>query len=295
MQTDASRAVAIRAAFSKLIDYAGLFPPARLAMQPAIAEYTAERRGPFSWMLGRYISPASRVPELLDALPAGDEFSLSVIADTGIDALAQIAHWRKNEPSIRIEALEVVLQPAHFQAFADERKSEALDNLPAFVEFPREGDWHDNLPANMSALASAGLGAKVRCGGLEAGAFPSPSELAIFIQSACDAGVPFKATAGLHHPVRHLDAATGFTMHGFLNLLAATALARGSDTSRQRVVEALSSENADDFQVDERGLCFKDDCIGVAELSAMRTQAFIAYGSCSFSEPVQDLRGLNLL
>ncbi len=294
MQTDASRTAAVRAAFSKLIDYAGLFPPAQLAMPPAVAEYAAERNGAFSWMLGRFIVPASRVSELLDALPSGERLALSIILDTGVDGLTQIAHWHNDEPRISIEALEAVVRPESFESFSEARKRSSLEDLPTYVEFPRDAHWNDMLARIMPALAGADLGAKVRCGGLEAKAFPSPEELATFIQTASEASVPFKATAGLHHPIRHLDAATGFMMHGFLNLLAASAVAIAG-AGREQVLEALEAENPSHFDFDDRGFAFDDYCFASTDLKNMRTHAFVGYGSCSFSEPVEDLRALNIL
>lgn len=294
MQTDASRALAIRTAFSKLIDYAGLFPPAQLAMPQAVSEFASEREGAFSWILGRYIVPASCIGDLLNALPAGEAFPLSVILDTGIEGLAQIAQWRENEPRLSIEALEIVLQPAQVEAFVRERRRVSFDPVPAFVELPRDARWTENLTVTMPVIGGAGLGAKVRCGGLEAKAFPSTEELATFIRCAADARVPFKATAGLHHPIRHLDGATGFMMHGFLNLLAASAVALAGAGSEQ-VVEALEAENPSHFDFDDRGFSFDDYCFPSSDLKNVRTQGFVGYGSCSFSEPVEDLRALNIL
>lgn len=294
MQTGASETAAARAMFSNLVDYAGLFPPAQLAMQQAVAEYAAEREGTHAWMLGRFIIQESRIAQLLAALREGERFGLSVILDRGAAALEDVARVRRMQPAIEIQALEIVLAAEQIGSYAAAAKSAALADVPTYVEFARGSDWEYAVPETMEELADSGLGAKIRCGGLEAKAFPTPAEVAVFIYWACRYNVPFKATAGLHHPVRHVDKATGFHMHGFLNLLAAAALAR-SDVGLSKLIEPIASEDSRRFHIDGRGLRFADYHVTVPQLESMRKEAFIAYGSCSFSEPANDLRALHLL
>ena len=150
------------------------------------------------------------------------------------------------------------------------------------------------LAAAMPALAQTRLGAKIRCGGLTADAFPSVDDVAAFIAAAAAANVPFKATAGLHHPVRHVDRATGFTMHGFLNLLAAAALARASTCETLRANRCGRRPQR---------ICVRRRIVSVGATNAsaspgsrrMRRDGFVAYGSCSFAEPVDDLTSLGIL
>lgn len=292
MQTNV-RDAAVQAALSALIDYAGLFPPAKLAMPDAVTEYAAARRSPHAWMLGKFIVPLSRVPELLAALPRGERFSLSAILDGGIDGLGEVARLRANEPRITIEALEIPLDTARIGEYAAALRENGLSGLPSFVEFRRGAAWEQTLAAGMPDLAAHALGAKVRCGGLQADAFPSPRELACFIASAWRARVPFKATAGLHHPVRHRNAASGFTMHGFLNLIAAAAIARTAGAAE--IEEVLACEESKQFGFDERGFHACAFVAALEDIAATRREFFVAYGSCSFSEPVEDLRALGIL
>lgn len=274
----------VRSALWQLIDYAGLFPPAKLAMPDAWAEYRAARAGTFSWMLGRFIVPAS----LLLGLSEKPRGPFSVIAD--VDDLSRIATLRAT-----IEALEV--PPAGdairtVATFAADAAAAGLAGLPAFFEIPRKG-WPNELATAMEALARARCGAKLRCGGLNVQAFPSVQEVVEFIAAAAAASVPYKATGGLHHPVRHVDAATGFYMHGFLNLLAASALAPRAEPA---LLEAIvGEEDAAAFRFDESALWWRDRRIERRELSRARESAFVAYGSCSFAEPVEDLRALGVL
>jgi hypothetical protein len=307
MSPSATAAPAVRAAFTQLIDYAGLFPPSQLDTTSALAEYGDARRGPFAWMLGRFIAPASRVFELLDAPADGYPIDVSVIVDGGGDpktwlsrvqsSLADIGRVRATEARLRIEALEAALPALATQRetydatigqFAAARLQAGLEALPAFVELPRDARWSEELRRALFALSRHGLGAKLRCGGVTPQAFPTPQEVAVFITAAVgEHRVPMKATAGLHHPLRRRDETLGVTRHGFLNLLAAAAFARaGADAAHvQRIIEC---DDAKQVTPGASGLSVED-------LRATRAQGLISYGSCSFSEPVEDLQKLGIL
>ncbi|MBV8372174.1 MAG: hypothetical protein JOY69_02850 [Candidatus Eremiobacteraeota bacterium] len=103
----------------------------------------------------------------------------------------------------------------------------------------------------------------------------------------------FKATAGLHHPVRHLDATTGFWMHGFLNLLAAATFAPNADAATLRHIVAEEDPHA--FAIDDVSLRWRDLHAAASDLVRTRAGAFIGYGSCSFREPLDDLTALRML
>jgi hypothetical protein len=295
MSTSTAIRPPVRSALSALIDYAGLFPPAQLAIVEASSEYQAARRGPYAWMLGRFIIPA---PLLLTSSHEL-EGPCSVIADGERETLDAIAALAANQ--IGVEALEIPLpaddSPADIVDAIGELRAAIVDtglgDRPVFVELPRSDRWSKLLPDAMEALGRDNLGAKLRCGGVTAEAFPSVREVANFIAAAVAARVPFKATAGLHHPVRQLDAASGFMMHGFLNLLAASALApRVNFDTLARIV---AEEDADAFGFDDASFVWRKERIGVPELSQTRRETFVAYGSCSFTEPVSELLSLGLL
>ena len=118
-------------------------------------------------------------------------------------------------------------------------------------------------------------------------------EVVEFVAAAQDAKVSFKATAGLHHPVRRRDERTGFTMHGFLNILAAASLA--SRVTREMLCRIVAEEDPSAFAFDDQSLSWRSERIGLAELRRTRRQAFLGFGSCSFDEPVEDLTALGLL
>lgn len=283
----------VRAALHALIDYAGLFPPAQLSVSAAQAEYAAAREGPYAWMLGRFIVPASELATWSDGVP------LSVVVDGGLEQLDEIGATRG-----RIGAVAALEIPPRLWA-QGETFAGAIDSLSrriagspaagltAFVEIPSAAHSPQCLAQTMAAVAHAGLGAKLRCGGLTIEAFPSVEGVADFILAANRAGVPFKATAGLHHPVRGHDAASGFAMHGFLNLLAAAALAARVDSKTLRNIVAEEDPSA--FRFDDDAFAWRGERIGIEALTQTRRAAFVAYGSCSFSEPIDDLTALGTL
>jgi len=138
------------------------------------------------------------------------------------------------------------------------------------------------------------LGVKIRTGGLEADLFPSPEEVARFIVAAASRRLPLKATAGLHHPYRHVDPSTSFHHHGFVNVLAANAFAHTGEPEAT-IAAVLADEDPAHFALDKGGLGWSDRRVGADELEAMRAGLFLSYGSCSFEEPVEDLTALGIL
>ncbi len=230
-----------RAALSGLIDHAPTFPPASLPVPDAIDEDRRARADEHAWMLARLVWPASK----LDALE-GEDRALSILLDAPYGG------------DLRAEAVET-------------RWDAGLDGLhgEAYVELP----LGDGLDEKVAALAERKLRAKVRCGGA---VVPSADALGAFLATCHDAGVPFKATAGLHHPL----AAEG--RHGFLNVLAACAFADEA---------ALSGEVA----LDSRSLRWNGREAGAEQLERVRREQLVAVGSCSFFEPVEELQELGIL
>jgi hypothetical protein len=294
----------LHALLAGLVDYAGLFPPAARGMTDAVREYTAHRAGPHAWMLGRFVLPVARLAEFEAAAEThlgrdpGDPWRLSVLAAPDLaDAVLRIGEFncRHAAPGARAAVADVVELKAA-TTVEIERAAKLPSWLVPYVEIPLADD-----PAPLvDALARAGLRAKVRTGGVTADAFPTLAQLARFVVRCARAGVPFKATAGLHHPLRgefrltYEPGAPHGTMFGFLNVFLAAALARaGADEAD---VAALLEER------DPRALAVADDALAwrghrftADALREARTSAALAFGSCSFAEPVDDLRALGLL
>jgi hypothetical protein len=287
------------------IDYAGLFPPAALAMRPALENYAGYRAGPDAWALGRFVVPAVRLEELeteaSGLLPSGDlePWRLSVL----IGAHAEADLRRMEELNCRHAAAgagALVADVVELKAETAEAVETALGRLPrhlaAFVELPIAPDPRPAL----AVIARHGAGAKVRTGGVTEDAFPATDALLRFLRAAIDAGVPFKATAGLHHPLRaryrltyEPDSASG-TMFGFLNLfLAAAFLRQGmSEDDARRLLEEGDPAS---FAFDRDGVSWRGHRLDAAALAAARRSGLGSFGSCSFEEPIGDLASLGLL
>jgi hypothetical protein len=287
------------------IDYAGLFPPAALAMRPALENYARYRSGPDAWALGRFVVPAARLDELESAssglLPPGSEepWRLSVLI--GTDPAADLRRLEDlNCRHAAAGAGALVADVVELKAETADAAEAALARLPrhlaAFVELPLA---RDPGPA-LAAIARHGAGAKVRTGGVTEDAFPTTDDLLRFLRAAVGAGLPFKATAGLHHPLRaryrltyEPDGASG-TMFGFLNLfLAAAFLRQGmSDADARRLLEEGDPAS---LAFDRHGVSWRGHRLEAAALVEARRVGLGSFGSCSFDEPVGDLASLHLL
>ena len=269
---------AARILLEGLIDDAGLFPPARKPMDRAVADHRAAREGEHAWLLGRFLCPVSRLGELAAAGPGAD-WRLGAVAD-GADWRADFAAVGGYDGPGTIDALELRLPGEPLDGVLDA----APAGVDVFVEVP-VGDARATTAALEDLAADGRAGAKIRCGGLTADAFPADADVARFVTECRRLGLRFKATAGLHHPFRTRDEAIGVLQHGFVNLLAAAA-AIDADTTR---VIAETDPAAFALAGDDVG--WRGSFGAAAEARA----SFAGQGSCSFSEPVADLAAHGLL
>ena len=225
-----------------VIDYAGLFPPTGLSMEDAVAEYLRLLNGPESWLVNRFVCPAKRLDELADELEnqkAEIGFGIAVIGSGGADAAAfskgvlqdtsDFAQFiNRTEDICAIEAYEVRAPDMELKAAM--RSLGPFRELDVFIELP----WGESMHDSLHHIAETDwIGAKARTGGLEPAAFPSPEKLAGVIQECLNLNVTLKLTAGMHHPIRHLDPKLTCMVHGFLNVLVAAALADENELSKK--------------------------------------------------------------
>lgn len=289
---------ALRPLLSGIVDYAGLFPPAGLDMATAVRNYAAYRHDPDAWMLGRFVAPAARLDELsleLRSLEDGhDEWPVAALlgADATRDLEVVDAFNEELTSVAHIDTLEGKLStPAAIAEVA----AVTRDRFALFVEIPIEPD---PLPL-IQAIATAGISAKIRTGGVTADAFPSPRDVVRFMRRCAEANVPFKATAGLHHPLRaeHRltyapDAPRG-VMYGYLNVFLTAALL--SELTDAEAEALLDERDAHAFVVSRDSIRWREHELRADQANAARERVASSFGSCSFREPVDDLRALSLL
>jgi hypothetical protein len=308
----------LRALLAGIVDYAGLFPPARLPLDEAIRNYACYRQQADAWMLGRFIIPAARLGELdpfSDLFRSGPLLPLSVLGRggntikeflTNLSAdLHDIAAFRQRHGAVaKVEVLEVrreadqadPLTPISTGVLLREVQLVAASHLALFFE-PGPSIPPIVLVQQLERLRASGttVGFKLRCGGLEASAFPSIEQVAQALHACLEAGVPFKATAGLHHPLRRFDSQVQATMHGFINLFTAGVLGHVHRLPDQTLCDILADDKAAHFTFDDAGLCWQDYRASVTAITEARRRAVLSFGSCSFDEPRDDLRTLGWL
>ena len=291
MQRESSTAL-----LAGVIDYAGLFPPAALSMAAAAAEYQAALTTAHAWMLGRFVVPAARLSELTEAraaLPRLSTWGISaIVRDGSTDDLATIAAFNADAARhfARVDSIEAKPQSL---AGVDWLSAHVAAGIEVYVELAPTLD----VDPWLARVGAHGLRAKVRTGGLTADAFPTPSALAAFIAAAVGHGVPFKATAGLHHAVRgayrltYDEGAQHAPMYGYLNVLLATAALRAGRPVA--VAEGIL------LQTDTSALVFTDDAVSwgaeqfpLPTVRDTRQHHLVSFGSCSFREPVAEFDAL---
>jgi len=294
-----------------LIDYAGLFPPASLGMVDAVANYGAYLRSPYRWMLGRFVVPVARLAEFEDAvrlLPQGQiESRWHVSALPGADLAVDLAAIRECEGrfAVSLPSKQVSIASIEVKIASAKEVEQYSKLIPAQLETYFEIPWTaDAGPREMldciAAVAHCGRRAKLRTGGETADKFPSPERVVEFMRLCAASNVAFKATAGLHHPVRSRHPFTyqagspSGIMHGFLNVFLAAAFLRAGMDARM-AVELLNEASTAAFHFDSYGVLWRQHRLGLADISTTRRDLAISFGSCSFTEPVDDLRALGLL
>ena len=311
---------ALRALLAEIIDYAGLFPPARLPLDDAIRNFARYRQGPEAWMLARFIIPARRLAELdayAELFAEGLPFRFSALGTGGDDTpafldaldsdLAAIRRFRNRfDANVQVDVMEVRLptalldDTAALRRFFDAVHTQAPD-LDFFFEILLDDRLRTTASAVLNAMTAfnreheATLGFKMRTGGTEPEMHPAPEPVAYAITACREAGVRFKATAGLHHPLRHFNEGVQARMHGFFNLFGGAVLAEAHDLSETALTEILREENAADFRFTDDGLAWRDLSASVEDIRRARETLATSFGSCSFDEPREDLQALGLL
>ena len=314
----------------EIVDYAGLFPPADLTLQQALRSYSDYRDESEAWMLSRFVLPVRRLPDLTpfrSFFSQGTPHHFSVLGtggndrDTFLDALARDLEViddfdQQYGGRAQVDVMEVPLPAslhggsqhdaeAFFEAVDQRLVQTGTAKLDFFFEVPMESAAVTGLPALCAALSEHNsqqavpprsiMGLKVRCGGAEPTDVPAPEHVAALIVGARDAGIPFKATAGLHHPIRHYDDGLDTEMHGFINLFGAAVLAAEHQLDSEEVETILREDTSNNFRFEKEGFSWRNLSASLDGIRHARDHLALSFGSCSFEEPVDHLRDLDLL
>jgi hypothetical protein len=276
--------VTIPEAWSGLVDDAAVFPPGNAALADAIEAYAARHDDWYADLVGPLVVKDTDLPDVPPDVP------VAVVLTGGAGAVGGVATLAAKKGH-RLVALETAVRDLDDLAGNVHRITAAVDGARAegrltetqvYVELPQADPGPDWLAA-ADAVAEAEHRLKLRTGGVEAHLFPSAATVASWIDAALDRETPFKCTAGLHHAVRHRDHDTGFEHLGFLNVLLATRVAFDGGTTDD-VAQVLDDHYANDLVAMAR----QSDLAGARRW-------FTSCGSCSVTEPLEDLVGLGLL
>jgi hypothetical protein len=292
----------IDALLEGLIDYAGLFPPASESMRTAAERYAEYLDGSDRRALARFIVPVSRLGELeseardlLSDEKKGEPWRLSALisGDTAA-AVREILQFnqRHSEPASGRAVIDVVELKAGSASEVNAHHRELPQALTAFFEIPTDRD----INPLVAAIAAARARAKIRTGGVAANAFPSADAILDFMTACLDDSVSFKATAGLHHPLRgeyrltYEPRSPRAMMYGYLNVFLSAALLRAG-APRDVARAALLETDPSSMDFDDDGVAWRDWQLTTPQLRGAR-QFAISFGSCSFREPIDELAQL---
>lgn len=275
----------LRSLLASLVDYAGLFPPASLSMAKAVENYLRYRTSAHAWMLGRFVVPASRLDEFEACLEGQPPIPVSALAGANLASdVARIAQSRMRIDSIEIKAADAA------------QIDTAIDLLrPGLTPYFEIADLK-----LIPLLRRKNARAKIRTGGVTPEAFPSPDFVAQFLHACASTSTPFKATAGLHHPLRcyrpltYAAAQPSGWMFGFLNVFLAALFAR-KGASVEQLADFLVLESPAGIHFEADAIVWQRHAVTEREIVAARRDFALSFGSCSFEEPVEDLRSLHLL
>jgi len=289
----------IRTLLATAVDHAGLFPPAGLNMSAAVAAFDSYRQGRHAWMLGSFVVPAERLDELAAEVAALDRFDepwpvsiLVASAEQGARAVEDVA---ARLGLLHPTAVEV--RPQTAAAIRDGGGADsALGGVSVFHEVPLDAALEERL----DAVARVGALAKVRTGGVTRDAIPEGRAVVRFLRACSVRGLALKATAGLHHafagtyPLTYEPGSACAPMHGFVGLSLVAALIHAGSVDEDEAVTLLDA-GPDALDVRERDVRWGTHRLTTAGIADARARFFRSFGSCSFTEPVQELSAAGLI
>jgi hypothetical protein len=294
---------ALRALLAGAVDYAGLFPPAGLPMAEAVANYAAYLGGPDAWALGRFVVPVARLDELeRSAEPLAPEapappWRLSALVGANpLEELRTLGEFNCRHAEVGAPALTADAVEVKAESVADvERILTAVPRwAEAYIEVPLAADPRPLI----EAVARRGARAKMRTGGVTADVFPTAAQVLRFLRACAEARIPFKATAGLHHPLRadypltYAPDSPAGTMFGYLNVFLTALLLRQTHLPDQEALALLEERSPTAFLFTPDAAHWRGYRIDRQAIEAGRQEGIVAFGSCSFTEPLGELKGI---
>jgi len=302
-------ATSLRALLDQAIDYAGMFPPCDLALEPALRNQASYLRSPEAWMLNGFVLPIKRFDAATQFLSEFNPHhplriaalgpkttSVDAFLDALKDANRAIASFSKYDNNlVSVSHLEMFL-PDDVDSASLKKARAIVGELPVFWEAPPERAEQTIalIAGHNSDANTATFGYKLRTGGVTADAFPTSRQIASALVTPATLRLAIKVTAGLHHPIRQFRDEVKTKMHGFLNVLGAAVLAAEHQWNADQAVMMLEDEDPRSFSFTDEFFAWRHWKIDVERLQHRRK--FVrSFGSCSFDEPRGDLRALNLL
>jgi hypothetical protein len=299
----------LRALLDQAIDYAGMFPPCGLALEPALRNQASYVRLPEAWMLNGFVLPIEQFDaarQLLSEFDPHRPLRVAALGPKTTKADAFLDGVGKAETAIRSFSRSDVdlVSVSHLEMFLPDDVDSAslkeartiVGELPVFWEAPPERAKQSIalIARHNSDEDTATFGYKLRTGGVTADAFPTSAQIARALVTAAMYQLPIKFTAGLHHPIRQFRDEVKTKMHGFLNVLGAAVLAAQHQWEADQAVTMLEDEDPRSFSFTDDFFAWRDWKIDTERLQ-YRRKFVRSFGSCSFDEPRDDLRALRFL
>ena len=300
-------AASLRALLTRSIDYAGMFPPCSLELEPALKNQAEYVRSSDSWMLSAFVLPVAKFgaagglvsqfdkqhPLRVSALGPKTENAATFESELRNAVEAIHSFQQQHADRVSISQLEMFV-PADIDAGKLNEAAGVLSGLKvqAFWEAPAE--WAEQMIVSLARMKQPSFGYKLRTGGVTADAFPSSVQIARAILASTKHHVPIKFTAGLHHPVRQFRDEVKTEMHGFLNVIGAGVLSAEHHWDEAQLVDMLEDQTAKSFEFHDTVFAWRDWEITLDRIKARR-KFITSFGSCSFNEPREDLQSLKFL
>lgn len=300
-------AASLRALLTRSIDYAGMFPPCSLELEPALKNQAEYVRSEDSWMLSAFVLPVAKFGATAGLVSQFDKqhpLRVSALGPKTENAAAFETELRNLVEAIRslqqqhgglvsVAQLEMFV-PKDVDGEKLNETAAVLNGLKiqAFWEAPAE--WAEQMIVSLARMKQPSFGYKLRTGGVTADAFPSSVQIVRAILASTKHHVPIKFTAGLHHPVRQFRDEVKTEMHGFLNVLGAGVLSAEHHWDEAQTVDMLEDQTTKSFEFHDTVFAWRDWEITLDRIKARR-KFITSFGSCSFNEPREDLQSLKFL